>query len=99
MGRVRIPSPHRRRILVIGKKGRQFENLASEHFDRMSARHFLSAPFHPGYNAMSLCNEPCSLEVEPGMPLEEFDEVLTHHAGGAENAYFDSRLHNCLTIR
>ena len=37
-------------------------------------------------------------EVEPWMTLQELDEMLAHHAGGAEDAYFDSRLHNCLTI-
>ena len=39
------------------------------------------------------------LEVEPRVPLQELDKVLAHHAGGAENAYFDSRLHNSFTIR
>ncbi len=39
------------------------------------------------------------LQVEPGMALQELDEMLAHHAGGAEDAYFDSCLHNCLTIR
>jgi hypothetical protein len=24
--------------------------------------------------------------------------MLPHHAGCAQNAYFDSRLHNCLTM-
>ncbi len=38
------------------------------------------------------------LEVEPGVALQELDEMLAHHAGGAENAYFDTRLHNCFTI-
>ena len=38
------------------------------------------------------------LEVEPRVALEEFNEVLTHHAGGAENTYFDSRLHKSVTI-
>ena len=39
------------------------------------------------------------LEVEPRVPLQELDEMLAHHAGGAENAYFDSRLHNSFTMR
>jgi hypothetical protein len=38
------------------------------------------------------------VQVEPGMSLQELDEMLPHHAGGAQNAYFDSRLHNCLTM-
>ena len=36
------------------------------------------------------------LQVEPRVALQELDEMLAHHAGGAENAYFDSRLHKCL---
>ena len=28
------------------------------------------------------------------MPFEKVDEMLAHHAGAAENAYFDL-LHNC----
>ena len=36
------------------------------------------------------------LQVEPRVALQELDEMLAHHAGGAQNAYFDSRLHNCL---
>ena len=39
------------------------------------------------------------LQVEPGVALQELDEMLAHHAGGAEDAYFDARLHNCFTIR
>ncbi len=39
------------------------------------------------------------LEIEPRVALQELDEMLAHHAGGAQDAYFDSRLHNCLTIR
>ena len=38
-------------------------------------------------------------QVEPGVALQELDEMLAHHAGGAQDAYFDSRLHKCLTIR
>ena len=38
-------------------------------------------------------------QVEPRVPLQELDEMLAHHAGGAENAYFDSRLHNSFTMR
>ena len=38
------------------------------------------------------------VEIEPGVPFEKFDEMLAHHAGGAENAYFNARLHNCLTM-
>ena len=38
-------------------------------------------------------------EIEPGMSLEKLDKVLAHHAGGAEDSYFDARLHNSLTIR
>ena len=30
------------------------------------------------------------LQVEPRMALQKLDEMLAHHAGGAENAYFDS---------
>ena len=37
-------------------------------------------------------------EVEPRMALQELDEMLAHHAGGAEDAYFDSRLHKSFTI-
>src|SRR6185437_10180123 len=37
-------------------------------------------------------------EVKPGMALEKFDKVLAHHAGGAEDAYFDSRLHSSFTM-
>ena len=33
------------------------------------------------------------LQVEPRVALQELDEMLAHHAGGAEDAYFDSRLH------
>ena len=29
-------------------------------------------------------------EIEPGMTLQETNEMLAHHAGAAENAYFDS---------
>ena len=29
-------------------------------------------------------------ELEQRMTVEKFDEMLAHHAGGAENAYFDS---------
>src|SRR5437763_957731 len=39
------------------------------------------------------------LQVEPRMTLEKLDEMLAHHSGGAEYAYFDSRLHNSLTMR
>src|SRR5450759_2147864 len=39
------------------------------------------------------------LEVEPRVPLQELNKVLAHHAGGAEYAYFDSRLHNSFTMR
>ena len=35
-------------------------------------------------------------QVEPRVALQELDEMLAHHAGGAEDAYFDSRLHKCL---
>ena len=38
-------------------------------------------------------------EVKPRMALQEPDEMLAHHAGGAENAYFDSRLHKSFTMR
>ena len=38
-------------------------------------------------------------EIEPGVSLEKLDEVLAHHAGGAEDSYWDARLHNSLTIR
>src|ERR1043165_1352582 len=39
------------------------------------------------------------LEVEPRVALEKSDEMLAHHSGGAEYAYFDSRLHKSFTIR
>ena len=29
------------------------------------------------------------LQVEPRMAFEKLDEMLAHHAGGAEDAYFD----------
>jgi len=38
-------------------------------------------------------------EMEPRVALEELDEMLAHHSGGAQDAYFDSRLHKCLTMR
>jgi len=31
--------------------------------------------------------------------LQEFDEMLAHHSGGAQDAYFDARLHNSFTMR
>ena len=33
------------------------------------------------------------LQIEPRMVLQEFDEMLAHHAGGAEDADFDSGFH------
>ncbi len=41
---------------------------------------------------------PSHLRSNQGWPCKKLDEMLAHHAGGAENAYFDSRLHNCFTI-
>ena len=32
-------------------------------------------------------------QVEPGVALQKLDEMLAHHAGGAEDANFDFRLH------
>ena len=32
-------------------------------------------------------------QVEPGMILQELDEMLAHHSGGAENSDFDSSFH------
>lgn len=60
-----------------GKKGRKFDDLPSEHFDRKSAKHFPSAPFQNGYNALSFCGEPNSLDVEPGIVLGSNDENIT----------------------
>ena len=57
-------------------------------------RHGVAVPLAGGAVARA---QP--LQVEPGVALQELDEMLAHHAGGAEDAYFDSRLHNCLTIR
>ena len=37
------------------------------------------------------------LQVEPRMALQELDEMLAHHAGGAEDADFDSRFHKLLS--
>src|SRR5262249_44944795 len=37
-------------------------------------------------------------EVEPRMALQELDEMLAYHSGSAEDTYWDSRLHSCLTI-
>ncbi len=58
------------------KKGRKFDNLPSEHFDRKSAHHFSSAPFQHGYSAMSLCIDPDSVQIEPGIVLGNNDETM-----------------------
>ena len=60
-----------------GKKGRKFDDLPSEHFDRKSAFHFSSAPFQNGYNAYSFCNEPNALDIEPGIVLGSNDESIS----------------------
>ncbi len=39
------------------------------------------------------------LQFEPRVALQEFDEMLAHHSGGAQDAYFDARLHNSFTMR
>jgi len=59
-----------------GNKGRKFENLPIEHFDRKSAHHFPSAPFQHGYSALALCNEPDAVQIEPGVVLGINDETM-----------------------
>ena len=42
------------------------------------------------------CSQP--REMEQRMPVEKFDEMLAHHAGGAEDADFDSAHRFHLTL-
>ena len=66
-----------------------FGGMAPSRRQLVASRYFLPAE-------RSLA--PSQVEFEPGMALQKLDEMLAHHSGGAENTYFNFRLHRCSSL-
>ncbi len=59
----------------------KFENMDSDHFEKIEARHFPSAPSEPGYNAYSIAYDTTSLDIDVGTVMSAVKGCLTLFLG------------------